>query len=87
VIQIASGRRVAMTTKPTRGVKKLLDRMGTKPLLRIYDAERSRWVYCFEDGTAVRTDVMLRAQEGGFIVPNNDALFESEQSQTWRKRA
>jgi hypothetical protein len=71
-------------TKPTRGIKRLLDRMGDKPLIRIKD-EKGRWIFTFVDSTNAHARTVNAAIKGGFIVPSNDALFDSKQSQTWRK--
>jgi len=72
--------------KPTRGVKKLLDRMGDSVLWRHADPSKpGGWLYLLPRDQAARADVVERAIKDGFLVPNNDALFESGQSQTWRK--
>lgn len=76
---------MTITTKPTRGIKRLLDRMGDGVLWRIYDANTGRWVYLLPSDQAARSDVVERAIKDGFIKPGNDALFESRMSQTWRK--
>jgi hypothetical protein len=72
-------------SKPTRGVKRLLDRMGDEYLYLTRDEKRDLMVYILLDDGVQRSDVVQRAIADGFIVPNNDALFDSQQSQTWRK--
>jgi hypothetical protein len=70
--------------KPTRALKKLLDRIGSEPICLIRD-EKGRWIYTLVNGEPVHARVVKQGIDKGFIVPGNDALFDSKQSQTWRK--
>lgn len=71
-------------TKPTRGIKKLLAKLDTHTIYRVPD-EKGGWMFVWAGGKAIRKDVVKRAIDEGYIKPSGDSLFESEQSQSWRK--